>query len=428
MLVEDRAPAESNMNRNHMIYLPLTKNRAVSIILLALLYLPGCQILTPQPTKTPTAEPAFVVATVPPQTILNPTLVPTTTPQTEKLDDTTPHEPSVVADSTPYRSQDIETPIASNEALQLVPVTDTTWSNTVNRVEQIQGFRTLALSPDGKLFGAVEARHDETYYVHVWDTLTGVTLWSQESGEPIGTTALRFSPDGSLLVAAASGYVQQIFVWDVSNGSLLHKYDFPGYTNSLSLSPEGNRLAVASFDEGGILVWEIGDGTLMELGPGTGVDFAPDKSYPLLAIARGPRLEDEESPVLLWDLATGQVRYLYEDAFYADGIALSPDGRFLATIVADEAGNSFVRLWNLQDEAEVPIKNDAVGTAQVRHITFSHQGHLAVLTDTLTLWNIRGDFLAQTNAGNIQGFLLMPDGSHLLTYNYEDPVKVWKIP
>ena len=393
-----------------MIYQPITKNRAVSILLLALLSLAGCQTLTPQPTKTPVAEPVFGVATVLPQTIPNPTLGPTTTPQAEKLDDTVPAEPTVV------------------EALQLVPVTDTTWINTVNRVEQIQGFRALALSKDGKLFGAVEARHDETYYVHVWDTLTSVTLWSLESDEPIGTTTLRFSPDGSLLVAAASGYVQQVFVWEVSSGSLLYKFDFPGYTNSLSLSPDGKRLAVASFDEGGIVVWDVGDGTLTELGPGTGVDFAPDKSYPLLAVTRGWRLEDEESPVILWDLATGQAQYLYQDAFYADGVAFSPDGRFLATVVADEAGNSFVRLWDLQDEAEVPIQNGAVGTAQVRHVTFSQQGHLAVLTDTLTLWNIRGDFLTQTNAGNIQGFLFMPDGSHLLSYNYEDPVKLWKIP
>ena len=400
-----------------MIHQQLTRNRAVSIILLTLLYLAGCQSLTPQPTKTPIAEPMFSVATLPPQTMPNPTLTPTTTPQTEKLDDTVPIEPTVVANLTPYPSQDTETPVASNETLHLVPVTNTIWVNTVNRIEQIQGFRTLALLPDGKLFGVVEARHDETYYVHVWDALTGVTLWSLESDEPLGTTALRFSPDGSLLVAAASGYVQQVFVWEVSRGSLLHKFDFPGYTNSLSLSPDGEQLAVASFDEGGIVVWDIGDDTLTELGPGTGVDFAPDKSYPLLAVARGWRLEDEESPVLLWDLATGQAQYLYQDAFYADGIAFSPDGRFLATVVVDEAGNSFVRLWDLQDEAEVPIQNGAVGTAQVHHITFSQQGHLAVLTDTLTLWNIRGDFLTQTNAGNIQGFLFMPDGSHLLSYN-----------
>ena len=176
------------------------------------------------------------------------------------------------------------------------------------------------------------------------------------------------------------------------------------------------------------MMWDMEDGTSRELGPGTGVDFAPDKSFPLLAIARGWRFEDEASPVLLWDLAEEQVRYLYQDAFYADGIAFSPDGRFLATVIAGEDGYGLVRLWDLQREVEVLIQDGVVGTAQVRNITFSQHGHLAVLTDTLTLWSVQGDLLTRANAADIQGIVFMPDGSHLLSYNYEDPVVVWEIP
>lgn len=360
---------------------------------------------TPDPTntfETPTAtEIAAAVLSITPTTTSTPT-------------------PSLIETSTATLSLPIMT------MPKQLSTTDPIWGAIMERVSELEGFYALAISPNGAILAGVGSENDIDYYVRFWDIATGAIRSELASQQPISANLLTFSPDGSLLASAASGYVPYVFVWDVASATQLHKFPFPDYNSGISFSSDGKLLAVASSFEGAMM-WYLEDGSSIQLGAGTGVSFALSVPQPLLTISRGWQRIDELSPVQLWDIENSQVEYFFPDSFYADGISLSSEGDLLATVIAAEDGIGYIRLWDLQENAEVPMEQGQLGISQTRQIAFSSKGHLAVLSGTLTLWDVEGHFIAHIEGEPIQSFMFTPDGSYLLTYSISDGLQVWQL-
>jgi WD40 repeat protein len=322
------------------------------------------------------------------------------------------------------------TPLCGIE-LKPVPVSDLNWAPIIEKVDELQGLYTLALSPDGQFAAAVEMEVglSSRSRIYLWELSTGNVQWVVEPEEPVATAGLAFSPDGSQLAAGASDPVPYVFVWDTASGNLLHKFSYRGSTRDISFSPDNRYLMVSGFYPTTAAIWDLEDESITELDNGNGASFIPNSTEPAVIVYKVWRLQNEPSPIFTLNLLNKQRVYLFPGTFSVDGVALSPDGQFVSTVIFDEDGNGTLKVFNLQKEVEVEVENSQLELLQVNQMTFSSLGHLAVLQGRLNLWNSNGKFLACLDDAGIHGFIFTPDGAHLLTYGIIGmPLKVWELP
>ncbi len=165
-----------------------------------------------------------------------------------------------------------------------------------------------------------------------------------------GVNALAYSPSG-LHVAVATG--DAVAIYDRATGQpiqLLTGRREPGFVRSLAYSPDG-RLLVTAASNGDLTVWDAERMVLRqtfqegrnegEFGPKppnsthfTCVSFSPDGQ----TIAVGAL----DGGVALWDVATGRQVQFARHRCRMFSLAFSPDGRVLAT--GDE--NASVQFWD----------------------------------------------------------------------------------
>jgi WD40 repeat protein len=197
--------------------------------------------------------------------------------------------------------------------------------------------RGVAFSPDGDLLAT--SSFDRT--VRLWEVKSGKHLWTfkDHSGE---VERVAFSPDGKLLAAGARDGV--VWVWDVAGRTPVRV--FRGLSNvaaAVAFSPDSRRLAAAAEDarsEGFVRVWNLAGGaavrTLAHPGRATGVAFLPD--------GEGLITTGEHGEVHRWSLASAELRQtLWGGGGFAWGLAVSGDGRLLAS----SGDGGVARVWDL---------------------------------------------------------------------------------
>jgi WD40 repeat protein len=191
----------------------------------------------------------------------------------------------------------------------------------------------FALSPDGK---ALAAAGDDGA-LRLYDLGTGRELLAIPGTGP-RIQALAFAPDGQLLAAACTvqegqHWFSAVNVWEVPSGRRVSQTPFCP-AQAMAFSPDRSTLATCGW-EGTVRLWQ----------PRTGQESRPDGGHRGLvlglAFAPGGRTlvsESDDRTVRWWDLATGK------QTQQGDGscaglhacLALSPDGRLLAAMRADE--------------------------------------------------------------------------------------------
>jgi WD40 repeat protein len=185
--------------------------------------------------------------------------------------------------------------LATSDASHTVQLSDVTTGQRLT-LQGHEGFiEGTAFSPNGERVAT--AGVDMT--VRLWDAATG-----QEVGPPFREHATRvytaaFSPNSALVASGdADG---KVLVWNAATGGVL--YTLPGdgeFVYGLAFSPDGGRLAVASWKEVKLCDWtkpEAAPQTLGGLaGTITGVAFSPDGQY--LAACGGYKGKGE---IKVWD-------------------------------------------------------------------------------------------------------------------------------
>jgi WD40 repeat protein/transcriptional regulator with XRE-family HTH domain len=222
----------------------------------------------------------------------------------------------------------------------------------------------LEFSADGKYL----ASSGPADAVKIWDMTTGQLAQTLSAHQGTFMAKISFSPDGKWL-ATGSNQDHLVSVWDLSTGTL--HYTLTEHMNEIKeihFSPDGTRLATASFD-GTARIWETATGkllvTLTETAGVSSVFFSPDGkrlatstfggSAQVLDVATGASVLklpnarvffwriayspdgaliaalDGDSTVTIWDAQTGKVLHVLPRASTFEGrIAFSPDSRYLA--------------------------------------------------------------------------------------------------
>ena len=111
------------------------------------------------------------------------------------------------------------------------------------------GFRTVAISPDGQriVAGTGQNLDSPDQKLRLWDAASGELLAESDKLNTI-IWDIVYHPAGSLLaVGLDNGLVQMRNPLDLS---LVQQYYLPGPVNSLSISPDGTKLAAGVADNG----------------------------------------------------------------------------------------------------------------------------------------------------------------------------------
>ena len=239
-----------------------------------------------------------------------------------------------------------------SEPIRLWSVTEHREIRQLDSIRQDAFFFYVAFAPDGKTL---------TSERRVWDTATGRILATFGDGgqqnEEFGIYhPIFYSPDGTQIITADAKGAR---IWDIAAGREVRRaVKWTNHHEFATLSPDGRFLATrdpddhsrGQFKDSPVVLWELASGqqaATIEVHEGfnrLSHPFSPDGR--LLASASDLREPTRGSTVRVWDLATGrEVRRFEGHLGQVIAIAFTPDGR--SVVSGSEDATALV--WDVSD-------------------------------------------------------------------------------
>ena len=299
---------------------------------------------------------------------------------------------------------------------------------------------SIAFSPDGKTLASGSADHT----IQIWDLETGKERFPSAGHRGL-VCSLDFSPDGKVL--ATAGTDRTVHLWDPSSGEeTLALTGHEGTIRSVTFSPDGKTLASASADKT-VRIWDRASGEERLRfpfpegvdGPYAGLAYSPDGKAIVCWFAW--------NHLGRWEVEGDEARLAWETTWPAkpppeagvghppqgwpDSVALSPDGRTVATPMHDkglwigDAGNGTM-IAEVPGTRKVDFK---VGTAAVFSpdssiLAFAGRDRRVHLLEVATLneSRMRGD-----HGGAIPTIAFAPDGRTVASGGRDGSVRIWEV-
>ncbi|MBW4520855.1 MAG: hypothetical protein KME16_14275 [Scytolyngbya sp. HA4215-MV1] len=213
---------------------------------------------------------------------------------------------------------------------------------------------------------------------------------------------------------AILGNLQQV-VYNVQEHNRLEGHS--SWVNSVSFSPDGQRLVSASADNSLILWSKVGK--LLKVLKGhlnrvNSVSYSPDGQL----IASG----GDDKNILLWSQDGRNLKTLVGHTNSVTSVSFSPDSQTIASASDDNT----IKLWSRQGEL---LKTLIGHTDRVKSVSFSPDGEQIVSAGwdkTIRLWNREGKLLKtllESDRATAASF--SPDGTLLASGGWDSTVKLW---
>ncbi len=279
----------------------------------------------------------------------------------------------------------------------------------------------VAFSPGGNWLASGGA--DGKLYLWQWRTQETPHLTLHDHLRAV--RSLAFSPDGKYLVSASED--REARVWDVQlllQRLEAHPRSLPMWHGALSadgrliLSDSGNRL----------VLWDVASGQIKRIIQGAHQDdilccaISPNGAW---ALSGG-----RDQNLRLWSLATGRdfrTKRVHEGAILR--CAISPDGEWFASV----SDGGVIRLWDFPNARELGSRS--IGRGQLNCCAISPDGrHIAIVgsNGTVRLWRFQdGSDPVALDQGDDHDSILTctfsPDGRYLATGGCDKNITVWDV-
>lgn len=275
----------------------------------------------------------------------------------------------------------------------------------------------VLFSPDGRFLARGDVRGNLEY----WDTVTGKRLWYVSTGRS-NVRAISFSPDGrKLFVGTARG---RLSLFDSAMGRLLRTEE-PGQKRILAASVSRQGVYVTSGMDQTVRMWDETTGRAVR----SFLVEEPANALALSADGRWLASGDQSGKTSVWKVADEAVRHPPSEVgnTFRGGLLSPPDGVDCLTI--DEK-NRLAR-WNI-DSSHIrfkiilknAVKTDLTFSSDGRRVAFSDNAH-AFVHDAATGRHLRTVTTQQSLL--FTAVALSPDGGLLATGSNHGIVQIWDV-
>ncbi|PAQ11455.1 hypothetical protein CIT26_05600 [Mesorhizobium temperatum] len=276
----------------------------------------------------------------------------------------------------------------------------------------------------------------------LWDARTGTKLLSVGStggASDMGDALADFNPDGR---SFATSQARKVFVWNATDGTLIHEWYVGTWASMLTFSPDGSRLLVGSLGTFSFsslpALWDVGNGTEIARLAGhksdtqlQGVIFSHGgRQIATVSLDGSARIWDGKSGTLLDVLGQETPNLKLADIGYNSdkemNSAFSPDDRLLVTASIDGP----IRIW---DVGRASLFTTIAGhDGLIEHLEFNPVDSNTLVTashdGTARLWDVNGILTTDLLHEYPPTFAVFsPDSVHLLTGGGDAKVHLWDV-
>ncbi len=338
--------------------------------------------------------------------------------------------------------------------------------------------RSLSFSPDGRTLASTGSEP----MIRLWDVADGREVFTQ-SGHRSAIRNLVVSPtDSTVVTAGQDGTIRH---WETAAGRELGVIArFADSADTMAIAPDGKTLLLASSHGGRFALWSVAEQrellTLPRINPRNPVRhvaFSPDGKtvasewrvwdvatgqvlvtfrdpdeqknrdanfFPIFYSPDGTKLITTESEgARIWDIRSGkQARWAVRAKIHHSCVALSPDGRYLATggLVAhsrDIEADPQIHLWELASgEAVATLEGHRESTRGLafspdsRWLASCSGGNASRDDQTVRIWDVAtGRELRRFHGhlGAVNEVAFTPDGRSVVSGSADSTVLVWDV-
>ncbi|MBX9252810.1 AAA-like domain-containing protein [Desmonostoc muscorum CCALA 125] len=270
---------------------------------------------------------------------------------------------------------------------------------------------SIAFSPDGKTL----ATGNGDGQLQLWQR--DGSLLRTFSAHDAAINALAFSRNGQMIVSGSDDKMLKFWSKDGTSLNAIKAHD--SGIQDIAFSPSGDTLFSASSD-GTVKVWKLRNPLLTILRGHTagiwGVAFSPDGQ---LIASSSPK------ETVLWRKDGISYRRLKVPSPRFGSVAISPDGKTIATVGADQS----VKLRSPDGTVLHSLKGHQ---GSIKRVAFSPDGKMVASSSsdrTVKLWRLDGTEIAtfRGHTAGTWGVAFSPDGSTLVSSSGDKTVKLWRL-
>jgi len=302
----------------------------------------------------------------------------------------------------------LEADSALRNGLALLPFSTAHHNAVVNNI---------VFSPDGEYFAT--ASDDKT--AKVWEVSSGKEIVCLSHDDQV--TDVAFSPDGKYVATASNDKTARL--WERSTAREVARIFHTNTVIYITFSPDGMYLATASYTasyDQTAKLWDVNEGKEIAQFPtkSAALVFSPDSRYLIRDAGNGAKL---------WDVKSRrEIDHFFHESpnNRLDGIALSPNGKYLATA----SDNNTIKLWDISSHKEI---------ATLLHrsvvIAFSPDSKYLVTCASfdyqknVRLWDVKTgtEIVHFPIYSQVNKVAFSPDAKYLATASNDNTARIWNI-